>query len=68
MATRRLGRLEVSALGAGCMSISSNYGSQSVTFFVYSPHMNEELCRRGALAHRNEASIATKLGCDIDLC
>ena len=27
MATRKLGKLEVSALGAGCMSMSSNYGS-----------------------------------------
>ena len=26
MTTRKLGELEVSALGAGCMSISSNYG------------------------------------------
>jgi aryl-alcohol dehydrogenase-like predicted oxidoreductase len=26
MATRKLGNLEVSAIGAGCMSISSNYG------------------------------------------
>ena len=26
MTTRRLGRLEVSAIGAGCMSISANYG------------------------------------------
>lgn len=27
MKTRRLGKLEVSELGAGCMSISANYGS-----------------------------------------
>ena len=26
MKTRKLGKLEVSALGAGCMSISANYG------------------------------------------
>jgi hypothetical protein len=26
MQTRRLGNLEVSAIGAGCMSISANYG------------------------------------------
>ena len=27
MNTRKLGKLEVSALGAGCMSISANYGA-----------------------------------------
>ncbi|MCL6362681.1 aldo/keto reductase [Pectobacterium carotovorum subsp. carotovorum] len=85
MPTRKLGSMVVSALGAGCMSISANYGpaaaksqgiqtireahSRGVTFFdtaeVYGPYTNEELVGE-ALSHvRNQVSIATKFGFDI---
>ena len=45
MQKRKLGSLEVSTLGLGCMGMSQSYGV--VTFFdtaeMYGPHTNEEL-------------------------
>jgi aryl-alcohol dehydrogenase-like predicted oxidoreductase len=86
MKTRKLGELEVSQLGAGCMSISANYGppadknqgiatmrsahENGVTFFdtaeVYGPYRNEELVGEALIPIRDEVSIATKFGYDIE--
>lgn len=84
--TRRLGPLTVSELGAGCMSISANYGppadrqqgiqviraavERGVTFFdtaeVYGPCTNEDLVGEALAPLRNQVSIATKFGFNLD--
>ncbi|MEQ1764619.1 MAG: aldo/keto reductase [Pyrinomonadaceae bacterium] len=86
MKSRKLGTLEVSALGSGAMSISANYGAaapkeqginvlrtayeRGVRFFdtaeVYGPYVNEELVGEALAPFRNEVSIATKFGFDIE--
>ncbi|MCV9928682.1 aldo/keto reductase [Flavobacterium sp. LS1R49] len=86
MKTRNLGNLKVSALGAGCMSISANYGpsankkegirviresyEKGVSFFdtaeVYGPYINEELVGEALAPFRNEISIASKFGFNIE--
>jgi len=86
MKTRKLGNLKVSALGAGCMSISANYGpaadkkegirvireayEKGVSFFdtaeVYGPYINEELVGEALAPFRNEISIASKFGFNIE--
>jgi aryl-alcohol dehydrogenase-like predicted oxidoreductase len=88
MQTRTLGRdLEVSALGLGCMGMSSGYGPAAdkgemirlirtahelgVTHFdtaeAYGPFANEELVGEALQPIRDEVTIATKFGFDIDL-
>ena len=88
MQERRLGTsgLEVSALGFGCMGISSGYGPATsradglaviraavdggVTFFdtaeAYGPFTNEEVVGEALAPVRDQVSIATKFGWDID--
>ena len=86
MKTRMLGTLEVSQLGAGCMSISANYGAAAdtaqgiavlreahahgVTFFdtaeVYGPYINEALVGEALAPFRNEVTIATKFGFELE--
>jgi aryl-alcohol dehydrogenase-like predicted oxidoreductase len=88
MQKRRLGKsnLEVSALGLGCMSMSTGYGPAAemhemikliraahdlgVTHFdtaeVYGPFANEELVGEALQPIRNQVTIATKFGFDID--
>jgi aryl-alcohol dehydrogenase-like predicted oxidoreductase len=86
MKTRKLGKLEVSELGAGCMSISANYGAAAeksegiktiraafengVNFFdtaeVYGPYTNEQLVGEALSPIRNNVSIATKFGFNIE--
>jgi aryl-alcohol dehydrogenase-like predicted oxidoreductase len=88
MQKRKLGsHLEVSALGLGCMSMTSVYGPPSdrsemiklirsayelgVTHFdtaeAYGPFANEELVGEALEPIRNQVTIATKFGFDIDL-
>src|SRR5580658_5640577 len=88
MEKRTLGKnLEVSALGLGCMSMTSAYGPAAdkgemirmlraahdlgVTHFdtaeAYGPFANEELVGEALEPIRNEVTIATKFGFDIDL-
>lgn len=58
MKTRKLGNLDVSEIGFGCMSISANYAPPAEinqgTFFdtaeVYGPYTNEELVGGSARA------------------
>jgi aryl-alcohol dehydrogenase-like predicted oxidoreductase len=86
---RKLGNsnLEVSALGLGCMSMSSGYGPPAdkaamiqlirsahdlgVTHFdtaeAYGPFANEELVGEALQPIRNQVTVATKFGFDIDL-
>jgi len=86
MKARKLGEMEVSELGAGCMSISANYGppadraqgiatiraahAKGVTLFdtaeVYGPYTNEMLVGEALQPIRNEVSIATKFGFNIE--
>jgi len=86
MDTRQLGKLQVSTLGAGCMSISANYGAvakieegiktirtayeNGITFFdtaeVYGPFTNEKLVGEALAPFRDNVSIATKFGFDIN--
>jgi aryl-alcohol dehydrogenase-like predicted oxidoreductase len=86
MKTRKLGTLEVSELGAGCMSITSNYGpaapgnngmnvirsahERGVTFFdtaeVYGPYINELVVGEALGPIRDQVSIATKFGFDVE--
>ncbi len=86
MKTRKLGTMEVSELGAGCMSISANYGppadkaqgiatiraahAKGVTFFdtaeVYGPFTNEVLVGEALQPIRDQVSIATKFGFDVE--
>ena len=88
MQKRKLGKsnLEVSALGLGCMSMSTGYGPAAekhemikliraandlgVTHFdtaeVYGPFANEELVGEALQPIRNQVTIATKFGFDID--
>lgn len=86
MGTRQLGKLQVSTLGAGCMSISANYGAAAkieegiktirtayengITFFdtaeVYGPFTNEKLVGEALAPFRDNVSIATKFGFDIN--
>ncbi|MGD1318535.1 aldo/keto reductase [Chryseobacterium sp. 2R14A] len=86
MGTRQLGKLQVSTLGAGCMSISANYGAAAkieegiktirtayengITFFdtaeVYGPFTNEKLAGEALAPFRDNVSIATKFGFDIN--
>jgi aryl-alcohol dehydrogenase-like predicted oxidoreductase len=88
MQKRTLGQdLEVSALGLGCMGMSSAYGPASdksemillirkahdlgVTHFdtaeAYGPFVNENLLGEALQPIRDEVTIATKFGFDIDL-
>jgi aryl-alcohol dehydrogenase-like predicted oxidoreductase len=89
MQKRKLGNsnLEVSALGLGCMSMSSGYGPPAdkgemiklirsahdlgVTHFdtaeAYGPFANEELVGEALQPIRNQVTVATKFGFDIDL-
>jgi len=88
MQRRTLGKnLEVSALGLGCMSMTSAYGPAAdkgemikmmraafdlgVTHFdtaeAYGPFANEELVGEALEPIRNNVTIATKFGFDIDL-
>jgi len=88
MQKRTLGKnLEVSALGLGCMSMTSAYGPAAgkgemikmlraafdlgVTHFdtaeAYGPFANEELVGEALEPIRNNLTIATKFGFDIDL-
>lgn len=84
--TRQLGSLKVSELGAGCMSISANYGppadrqqgiqvirtavERGVSFFdtaeVYGPYANEDLVGEALAPLRNQVSIATKFGFNLE--
>lgn len=86
MKTRQLGALKVSELGAGCMSISANYGppadrqqgiqviraavERGVTFLdtaeVYGPYTNEDLVGEALAPQRNQVSIATKFGFNLE--
>jgi aryl-alcohol dehydrogenase-like predicted oxidoreductase len=86
MKTRKLGQMDVSALGFGCMSISANYGpaadrtqgisviraahAKGVTLFdtaeVYGPYTNEELVGEALAPIRDEISIATKFGFNLE--
>ncbi len=88
MQKRKLGKdLEVSALGLGCMGMTSAYGPAAdkgemigmlraahdlgVTHFdtaeAYGPFANEELVGEALEPIRDEVTIATKFGFDIDL-
>ena len=89
MKKRELGNsgLEVSALGLGCMSMTSAYGPAAdkdemiklirgayelgVTHFdtaeAYGPFANEELVGEALQPIRNQVTIATKFGFNIDL-
>jgi aryl-alcohol dehydrogenase-like predicted oxidoreductase len=89
MQKRMLGtnNLEVSALGLGCMGMSSAYGPAAdkgemirliraahdfgVTHFdtaeAYGPFLNEELVGEALQPIRDQVTIATKFGFDIDL-
>jgi aryl-alcohol dehydrogenase-like predicted oxidoreductase len=88
MQKRTLGKdLEVSALGLGCMSMTSAYGPAAdkgemikmlraaqdlgVTHFdtaeAYGPFANEELVGEALEPIRDNVTIATKFGFDIDL-
>jgi aryl-alcohol dehydrogenase-like predicted oxidoreductase len=88
MQKRTLGKdLEVSALGLGCMSMTSGYGPAAgkgemivmfraahdlgVTHFdtaeAYGPFANEELVGEALEPIRNQVTVATKFGFDIDL-
>ena len=89
MQKRKLGNsdLEVSALGLGCMGMSSVYGPAAdkaemiqlirsahdlgITHFdtaeAYGPFANEELVGEALQPIRNQVTIATKFGFDIDL-
>jgi aryl-alcohol dehydrogenase-like predicted oxidoreductase len=86
MQNRELGALQVSELGAGCMSISANYGppadkgqgiatiraahDHGVTFFdtaeVYGPYTSETLVGEALAPFRDQVSIATKFGFDVE--
>jgi aryl-alcohol dehydrogenase-like predicted oxidoreductase len=86
MKSRNLGGIRVSELGAGCMSISANYGAPAdkaqgiatiraahehgVTFFdtaeVYGPHTSEALVGEALAPIREQVTIATKFGYDIE--
>jgi len=86
MKSRNLGGIRVSELGAGCMSISANYGppadkaqgiatiraahEHGVTFFdtaeVYGPHTSEALVGEALAPIREQVTIATKFGYDIE--
>jgi len=75
MNTRKLGSLDVSALGLGCMGMSAFYGSTDegeaiatiqlgINFLdtaqLYGPMTNEELVGRAIEGHRSEYVLATK--------
>ena len=88
MKKRKLGKsgLEVSALGLGCMSMTSAYGpaadkgemikliraarDRGLTHFdtaeAYGPFLNEELVGEALEPIRDQVTIATKFGFDID--
>ena len=86
MQTRDLGGLQVSALGYGCMGLSSGYGDptpradavaliraafeRGVTHFdtaeAYGPFANEEVVGEALAPFRDQVTIGTKFGFDID--
>jgi aryl-alcohol dehydrogenase-like predicted oxidoreductase len=67
---RRLGTLEVSAIGIGVQNMSRTYQTTIPTFFdtaeVYGPFSNEELVGEALEPIRDRVVIATKFGFDID--
>lgn len=83
---RKLGSLEVTEMGFGCMNIAWAYGNPpsredsiklireayeaGIRFFdtaeIYGPHKSEEITGEALKSFRNDITIASKIGFDID--